>query len=300
MLKTPPPCNSGGGVVVYPYMKNFTSRAIILFTAFIIASFFDINASSPRYLALVDSADNYIKRERWADAENTLLSALRLEPGNFANALLLSNLGVVRTRLGKTEEALEAFRLGLSVAPRSSVIRTNRARTHIAIGDYKAAMKDLDETLQIDSLQKWPHYMRGLLRLAANDTEGAENDFKRLSQLDPSDASAMSGLARVAEQKGNLSDALRYYDESIVIDDNPETRFSRILLKINMEKYSDASEDLADAIGKWPQIPDFYLARGYLHRLNFRNDEADLDKKIAIDKGADPKLVEQFFPDTRR
>ena len=72
----------------------------MLAVAFIFAAYPPMTASSPRYLALVDSADNYIKRERWTDAEQTLLSALRLEPGNFTNSLLLSNLGVVRTNLG--------------------------------------------------------------------------------------------------------------------------------------------------------------------------------------------------------
>lgn len=272
----------------------------MLAVAFIFTAYPPLTASSPRYLALVDSADNYIKRERWTDAEQTLLSALRLEPGNFTNSLLLSNLGVVRTNLGKMDDALEAFRLGLSIAPRSSVIRTNRSRTLIALGRYDEAMTDLNETLEIDSTQTWPRQMRGLLRLAADDIDGAEKDFTVLSRIDPSNASAMSGLARVAERKGQTTEALKYYDEAIAIDDDPETRFSRILLKISLGKYSEASEDIRKGIDKWPQVPDFYLARGYLHRLNYRNREAEIDKKIALDKGADPQIVEQFLPTTRR
>lgn len=270
-------------------------RILILVTAIVtLAS--AARASSPEYIALADSADNYIKMERWQDAENTILSALKLEPGNFSNSLLLSNLGVVRTNLGKMDGALEAFRLGLSIAPRSSVIRTNRARTLLHLRRYDEALKDLDETLEIDSTQTWPLQMRGLLRIGKNDIEGAKADFTRLSKISFHNASAMAGLARVAEIEGKYDEALEYYDKAVDYDDNPETRFSHIILKINLEKYSEAGEDIRKAIEKYPEVPDFYLARGYLHRLNYRNQEAEIDKKIALDKGADPQLVEQFLP----
>lgn len=280
-----------GTVFRFLYMK----RILILVTAIVtLAS--AARASSPEYIALADSADNYIKMERWQDAENTILSALKLEPGNFSNSLLLSNLGVVRTNLGKMDGALEAFRLGLSIAPRSSVIRTNRARTLLHLRRYDEALKDLDETLEIDSTQTWPLQMRGLLRIGKNDIEGAKADFTRLSKISFHNASAMAGLARVAEIEGKYDEALEYYDKAVDYDDNPETRFSHIILKINLEKYSEAGEDIRKAIEKYPEVPDFYLARGYLHRLNYRNQEAEIDKKIALDKGADPQLVEQFLP----
>lgn len=253
-------------------------------------------ASSPEYIALADSADNYMSRELWSDAENSILSALRLEPANFSNSLLLSNLGVARTHLGRYDDALEAYGLGLSIAPKSSVIYTNRARTLLQMGRYSEALTDLDTTLAIDSVQAWPLRMRGLLLLAADDTEGARKDFMTLSRHHPSDAGAMNGLAKIAEKENNYLNALKYYDESLKIEEDPDTRFSIILTKINLEKYSEAGEDIRTAMDKYPQNPDFFLLRGYLHKLNFRNQEADLDKKMALSKGADPKLVEQLLP----
>ena len=64
-----------------------------------------------------------------------------------------------------------------------------------------------------------------------------------------------------------------------------------------MGDYSAASADITDAIKCFPEVPDFFIARGYLHRLNFRNEEAKIDKKIALDKGADPQFVDQFIPE---
>lgn len=252
-------------------------------------------ASSPRYIALADSADNYIKAENWEQAEKTILTALRLEPGNFSNSLLLSNLGVVQTQQGHMDDALESFRLGLSIAPGSSVLHSNRARTYLHLRRYEDALSDLNKSLEIDSLQEWALQMRGYL-LVNSDLEGAKRDFSRLYKLNPRNTMALTGLAAVAEKEGFNESALKYYDDAIRIEDNPDTRFARILLKINMQKYSEASEDISESISLFPQEGELYLIRGYLHKLNFRNEEANIDKKIALDKGADRQTVEKFLP----
>ena len=53
------------------------------------------------YYELVDSADYYINKEEYAKAEETILRALRLEPSNYNNSLLLSNLGTIQRRQGR-------------------------------------------------------------------------------------------------------------------------------------------------------------------------------------------------------
>lgn len=252
-------------------------------------------ASSPEYIALADSADNLISRQRWDDAEKCIVSALRLEPGNFSNALLFSNLGVVQTHQGKMEDALESFRLGLSVSPRSSVIRTNRARTLLHMGRYDEALDDLNATLAIDSLQEWPLQMRGLL-LINTDIKGAKRDLLNLARHYPKNATALTGLASIAEREGDGATALKYYDEAIRMEEDPDVRFSRILLKINMEQYSEASADIREAMARYPDTGDFYLLRGYLHKLNYRYDDAMADRKTALAKGADKNLVERLLP----
>lgn len=276
----------------FPSMKR-----ILIFLSLVLPSLAAFaQDSSSKYIELADSADNYIRRERWEQAERVILEALRLEPGNFTNALLLSNLGVVQTNLGKPQEALESYRLGISIAPSVAALYTNRARTLMTIGNYKDALVDLDKTLEIDSVQKWPLKMRGLLKLSGGDLDGAKSDFMHLQKIDPKNPAVFQGLGRVAQMEGKDDEALAYYDEALAIEDDAETLFSRILLKINMLKYSEASEDIRLGIKSFPENPDFYLARGYLHRLHYRNDEAEIDKKIALDKGADPQFVEQLIP----
>lgn len=258
------------------------------------------HATSPEYLALVDSADNFIRHQRWMEAESTIISALRLEPANYTNSMLFSNLGVVRTEQGKYKDAVEAFNLGLSIAPESKSILNNRARTFMLMNDYDGALTDIDESLRLDSIQEWPLQMRGLIRISRNDTIGAKHDLLLLAKNFYKNDKAFSGLARVAEMEGNNEDAIKYYDEAITINDDPDIRSARILLKIKMEKYSEASKDIRESLEKHPQYPLFFVWRGYLHRLNYRYEEADADKKSAISKGVDPEFVEQFIPKTSK
>ena len=74
-----------------------------------------------RYVELADSADYYMKRDRWRDAERVIVTALRHEPANPSNWLLWSNLGVVRTHSDDYKGAMEAYDVGLASAPESAV-----------------------------------------------------------------------------------------------------------------------------------------------------------------------------------
>lgn len=257
-------------------------------------------AQSPKYLVLAERADSLMAKERWKEAETVLLEALRLEPGNFGNSLLLSNLGMARANQGRGEEAVESFTLGLAIAPRSSVLKTNRARTLMDLGRYDEALADLNDLVEADSLQQWPRQMRGLLLLARGDTAGGKADMQGVLRLDPHSAVAKSALARVARLEGDNTLALTLYRESLKEERNPDTWFGLIMLLIDLERYSEASEEIQVAVREFPDLPDFYLARGYLNRLNYRYDEAEIDKKIALDKGAEPQIVDALIPPRRK
>lgn len=276
---------------IQKYMNKFIIFSILLIVAV------DMQGSSPRYLELADSADMLIQKERWVEAETTILKALRLEPANFSNALLLSNLGLVRENLGKMDEAIEAFTLGLSLSPSSTVLYNNRARSYLLTGEYEKADKDITESLRIDSIQELPLTMKGYMEIKKNNLEDAKKVFLKLEKKFPDNKSYLNGLATIAETEGNFEEALRYYDKAIESDpENEELYPSRILLKIRMDKYSEASADIHQSIQKFPENPMFYLLRGYLHKLNYRNEEAEADRKIAISKGIDIQLVDEFIP----
>ena len=271
-------------------------RIIWLFILFILGKHLGF-PDSPRYLELADSADYFISRENWPRAEEKILEALRLEPANFSNSMLLSNLGMVQTRMGKYREALKSLSLGLNIAPSSCVLLNNRAHTFLLLDSVAPAVRDIDLSLKLDSVQEWPLQTRAFLYLYDNDTKSASLMLHQLKSLFPHNQSATAGFGAIAEKEGRTKDALKFYEQALKErPDDDETRESYILLLIRTDDYSGARKVIREGIEINEENPMFYLLRGYLHRLNHRLDEAKADKSIAIGKGLDPKVVTQFIP----
>jgi hypothetical protein len=73
-----------------------------------------------------------------------------------------------------------------------------------------------------------------------------------------------------------------------------------LLLAFSQNKLAAEETILKDAIRKWPRNPLLYLYRGVIHKNRYENKEAEIDKKLAIEYGADPQTVEIFFPENRK
>ena len=253
-------------------------------------------ASSPLYLELADSADNYIKREKWIEAERCIIKALRLEPANFSNALLFSNLGLVQLSKVKFDDSLESFRLGLSISPKSTILLNNHAKVLMLKNDKENALLDLNLSLSIDSIQEWPRQMRGFINYDNKDFIAAKKDFETLLKAFPENQYGYFGLGLIYEIQEEKDLAEENYEKALDIEFNEDFFSHYILLIIKENKYSKAAELIRNAITQYPEIAELYIWRGYLHKLNYRNDEAQADKKTAINKGADINLVNSYIP----
>lgn len=252
------------------------------------------------YIQYVDSADNYIKRENWRDAERMTIAALKTKPANKLNYLLWSNLGDIRTRMEDYDGALQAFEIAMASAPKKELILNNRAYTYLQMGAAEKAYDDINESLKLDSVQEWPLKMRGVLNLSKARYTDSEKDFKSLRQHFPANASAYSGLGKLEAIKGNADSAISLFEKSIELEQSDDTWFYLILVNIESGNLPKAKEHLLIALKRYPRCGNLYLLRGLIHKKNFENNEADIDKKIALDYGADPHLVEQYLPKIKK
>ena len=266
----------------------------VLFT-----SLSSVYAQSEQYLALADSADTYIAKENWKMAEKTLTSALRLEPGNASNVMLLSNLGVVRTRLRDYDGALQAFDVALAMSPKSKTVRINRARTYLETHEDEAAIEDINEVLRLDSLQDWSLRTRALLRLSQGKYKECKEDILTHQRHHPADADLLAAAGACAAAVGEYEEAIKWYDQSIDAKQNPETWFSRTLIKIQMKKYGEADEDIRRAIAIYPDFGNLYLLRAMLKKTNHLLTESDEDRKLALRKGASPELAATLLDNSK-
>lgn len=251
-------------------------------------------AESTRYMQLADSADYYLKREKYAEAEYYLLQALRSEPDNNSNYLLLSNLGVARRQLGNIRGALEALDAGVAMAPKSTVLRVNRAQTYMVIDRTDEALDDLENALKTDSLLETPLTIASMLYLDRNKPEKARPLIERLIKHYPSKASGYIAKANLKIKEGSIIDALPLFKEAIKLDANEEYYQMVIMACLDAGLLPEADEFIMKALDKYPRQGNLYVLRAISHKKKYQNDLAALDIRLAKEYRADDDLLQLY------
>lgn len=251
------------------------------------------------YIELADSADHYMKHDRWVDAERVIVRALKHEPANKSNYLLWSNLGTVRTNLGDYDGALQAFDIGLSSAPKSTMLLSNRARTLIAKGDTKRALEDLDNALALDSTLQWPRKMRGVLRAASGNYLGATSDLGLYAARYGKDATVAETMGDIALRQDDKAKALDNYKEAYD-KEKDETLMLKLLLTAYYAGKLEEYEDTLDrGIANHPRYGDLYIMRAAIKRARYQTTDMEQDLKRAKELGADERLYDQLWRENK-
>ena len=250
------------------------------------------------YEALLDSADNYIKRSRWNEAAGCIRRSLRLKPASPLNAKLFSNLGVCLAQAGDIPGALEAFDLALVREPDSPSILYSRASTYVLSGKYPEALADLDHALAGDSLRQDALRLRGQLLLASTkpeDTFKAERDFTTLQRHYPADPWGPAGLGGCHINREEFGQAAPLFAKAISLGSKEEFHISYITALLAIGSFSEAEEAIYQALELFPRSGELYLRRALLHKKTFRNSDMEIDKKFAREYGVDPQTIELFL-----
>ncbi len=270
-------------------------KKIVLTFLFSTVSFLSLSQTlSKTYIEYADSADYYMRREQWDAAERMIIKALRHEPANRSNWLLWSNLGVVRTHLDNYPGAMQAYEIGLSGAPNSTVLLSNRAWTLLTNNRLEEALADINRSLELDSLQAWPLKMRGLITMKTNPDK-ALSDLLKSDSIAADDASVNAAIADIMVAEENIEDALKYYEKSYKLMPDSETAYRMLLILTENGNSSDTQDRTINALAKWPDNPGLHIVRAMQHKKNYQNDAMERERLKALRLGADPVLVDQLL-----
>lgn len=247
------------------------------------------------YIQYADSADIYVGREDWRRAEQAILSALRAEPANASNPMLIINLGSVRNHLGEYAKAKESFDVALSRIPKSTVALTGRSEAFIGLKRTEEALTDLNAALAVDSTLTVPLTMKGYLLLGAGRPTEALETFERLTALEPDGPLGHAGRADCLAQTGRYDEAVTAYKEALRHEERPEWRLRCGLLMLEKGDLEGAAEQARLSIAANPRDGNIYILMSLLHRKRLETAEAEIAKKMAIDLGADMEIVELYL-----
>lgn len=267
----------------------------ILTTFLLVAASFTIVAQSSTYTDLVGDADKAIAEGKWGEAEKLLVEAMRLEPANPFNVLLMSNVGMMQFNQGKDSLALATLNDAHEIAPASVTILGNRARILMATGHEKEAFDDFGRIIELDSTAVMPRFNHGIIALKMRDIATATRDFEYLDTHAPDELETSIGMATLHSALGNWAEAIPYFNR--VIEKDPASHFysGRALCRLMLDQLSEASDDIARGLELDPEDGELYLYRAALNKMRYRVADARADAERARQLGIPAERLKDFF-----
>lgn len=265
---------------------------------FFIAAFFltSLISSAQTYDELVTKSLDYQEAKEYAAAEQMLKEAMRKEPGNEGNILLLSNLGTIQRQLGKPEEALVSYSSALSKYPNNIFVLQNRAALFCELDSLSGALKDYNIILSLDEDNVEALYRRGLIYMAEKNLLAAESDFGRILEIRPDNIAALSSLAFALKSRKDWAGAEEKYTDLIYkYKSQPEFYVNRAECYLQLNKQGRAKSDLDKAKELGYTDPLLYILKGQLDIHQYDKFSAKRNFEKALELGANEELIKQYL-----
>ena len=140
------------------YVRLFASVALAMVCGLMASA----ESHSMKY---VQWADEAVAKGKYDDAIECYREAMRAEPSNPQNVMLLSNIGMIQHYEGEDSLALRTLTDARAMAPKSVVILANRAKVLQSLGRSADALLDCDKVVEMDSTYAPVYYDRATLHL---------------------------------------------------------------------------------------------------------------------------------------
>lgn len=258
--------------------------------------FIALGVYAQTYEELVNKSIDYIESEDYAAAEQVLKEAMRKEPANEGNILLLSNLGTIQRALGKKDEALMSYNSALTKYPKTTSLLMNRAALYCELDSFNLAMNDYNTALSINPDNITALLQRGLLYLSEKNMLAAEADFEHVLEIQPKNIHAKSNLAFALKSREDWEGAEKEYTE--LIYDNKsfsDLYVNRAECYIQLKKLGRATDDLRKAEELGYDDPFLYILKGQLNLQQFDKGAAKVNFEKALELGANKELIKEYL-----
>ncbi len=251
--------------------------------------------TSTIYFALIDSAQNCINNKQWNRAERFFLDAIRSEPGNPSNSLLLSNIATIQRRQGRLNEAIKNYSMAIDLTPNAVTLLLNRAAVYTLIDSIALAQADYERIMKIDDRDVESRYNHGMLALNTGDSKTAQHDFDDILRINPNSGLAKQGQGYVFKHAGEFEKAAQCFSEVIKVKPTSTLLANRADCYLATKRLNDASLDIANALELDPDDPFIYILRAKLNKIRFNRADMERDIKLAVAHGITEKEARELI-----
>lgn len=266
---------------------------ILFLSAFI---FLPLSLSSQTYAEIVIKALDLIDQKDYIVAEEMLKMAMRKEPTNPNNVVLMVNLGTIQRDLGKHEEALISYNVAIEKYPNNTFIRHNRASLYCEMDRFDDALTDYNTILLSNPLDLEALYSRGLIYLSQKNLLSAEEDFDKILEVNPDNLKGKTGLAAIMKRRNEWKEAEEVYSYLIYKYDNvADLYLNRAECYMELNKLGKALDDVKKTIELGYETAEVYILKGKVRLAQYEKQFAKEDFLKAKEMGANAEYVDELL-----
>ncbi len=170
-----------------------------------------------------------------------------------AGPLALEVRGVEALNRRDWVSAVEAFRQGTALAPRSASLHHRLGTALAMMGKADDARREFEAAVAVSPGYAKAHYSLGVLLEDRGDEEGALTRYAAAVQSEPDYAQARLRLADVLRRRDRLADALTEYERVMNTDPTlSDAMLGRAITLVRMRRYPEAREQLLEGMKVYP------------------------------------------------
>lgn len=264
-----------------------------LMCLFFAVSVICVNAQT--YYEIVDSAEYHIMNKEWAKAETFIKKALKAEPDNNNNSLLLSNLATVQRYQGKMQDAVRNYSLAIYMTPNAVTLLKNRASLYVDIDSVDLAYADYEKIISLDNKDVESLYNHGMIALGKKKMGVSKDDFDRIAAISPKSYYAINGKATWSKIKGDYAQAVEAYGKIIKARPTADAYVGRAECYLAMKKLNDADADLKSALELEPKNGYIYALRAKFDKMRYDEMAYKQDLELAEKYGVKKSELESLL-----
>jgi serine/threonine protein kinase/tetratricopeptide (TPR) repeat protein len=141
---------------------------------------------------------------RWSEAEPEFRRAIELNPNNASAHYFYAFSFLIPQK--RIDQALEEFRIALSLDPLSSIVNTNYAVTLMVAGRYPESLSQFQKVLERDPAFAPAHYKLSQLYATTGHFADAISEFRKFAPISGSWSADSQGYSRLTIEAPNPHD----------------------------------------------------------------------------------------------
>ncbi|MDR1884434.1 MAG: tetratricopeptide repeat protein [Prevotella sp.] len=255
-----------------------------------------LDSAAQTYEDMVNRAMDHVQQNDFAAAGQAMKAALRKEPANPNNPMLMVNLGTILRNLGQYEEALISYNVAIEKYPNVPFIRHSRAALYCEMDRFDDALKDYNAILLTNPVDLEALYRRGLIYITNKNLLAAEEDFGKIIEIYPENLNGKMGLAAIKKRRAEWKEAEEIYTDLIYKHkSNAGLYYNRAECYLRLNRPAATDSDIKKALELGYDEAPVYILRGQLRLAQYEKRLAKEDFLKARESGMDESIVEDFL-----